>query len=1707
MDKPLIFHILLLLSSLSSLYFHDKVYIELNRSDRTAETTVMLAVEIEASAAGSLPNQTVGYCQSGRSTVTFTNKGMANDPAQSIISDLTLGIALGNNFQLANGGFQITSVSIAGVNMASPSPLNSIANSPFFSSDPDGPGGLSDADNDGFFDDLQLGQKVEISIEYIFDWTQASANTPNTNCLNNASTNLNARFGYMENGQARLFSFENYLRPANENTLVENFTEPDAFSAIDTFTMIHTESRRLRSFATDCSDGQFEITITVPSGITPITHDFVLWKNQTDAAPLISADQIGNLLTLVYDASFTNLLSGEYSLEMAFTSNCSVPDGPTVFPISFYHYCLNCDCRHLWYCGDLDGPTFHPSSPPCTSDVLIECPKGVQTQSFEVNRTTFGFADKNYTTPFNPSNANTKVALPCDKISMKVVSKVGETPINDSIGVIIKYSNPTAFTSIQSLFLFENGNVQFTHAGNEFNCQVDAAMLTENIVGVGNTLHFDLHECLVGLGFSLTEGDIVEFTAAFSINPSGPISNDFLIIPDFRAYGFSTVDGVEVSCDNFGETFRIGRTRALYDFPNTGQSSLLGCGQGEWHYRLFVPENDFVDFFGNEFRASQKIDSFVFDFNPLLLEAYSDLSVMVSIPGHPFHGNNYFSIKPLSDFPSGHYVAVFDTLNYVPPLNVVEEYTLDIKLNATPTCKAKQFNNIAFNSKVNYQDRFYAANIGNSSCVLSKMEIGNTTISYASPPQIELSLLTPPADTVEGGQAEWIVQICNTSNSTELDVIWFAFEDLTTSLNVLSAENITDPNSPVNIPLLPFGANNQFNFTPSLSANNCIRLRLRATIAGCQNLDFKFKSGWNCSASSQPNWTPADNVCDENTIDLVIVSTDSSPLEMTISEVTSTCQGSGEKVTIEGGLTTLGGTVTDDFLIQFFDDENGNEIAEPTEAVIFQENIVGAITSANPLVFSASFDITASQSCHLIAVLQTTNIDLCEEVILKVPTPQLVNAGEDQSFCLIASPVLMTEIGNSDCLANGYNYSWKALPPASINDINTPNAATTNLTVNWGNLLGEDLTYILETQRTGCGNSTFDTVVLSMPNAANGYFAADSLLLQANDCQSQVEFCLGIPQNEIGDFEVLVNNSPYPSANFTNCTTNQVAVGFSPGSFNLILSNNQNGCSDTVFIKVNCTETESINLTLLLNEPDTVCLHSGELSGPIMSISNICEDGTFVEYEILDDSCVILTGVALGAESACWVACDANNFCDTTIINSTVLHPFPNGISDTIIIATDGEYCFNASQLNIVGDIFTIENICQDQTDTSVAFTIDPINYCIFYDGLLAGTDTACLNICDEFNNCDTVQVLVTVVPGFTVLDTVFITVDTNTFCLPDSLLPGDIVLVEDVCPENNAEQVIFEINGNCVDYYGTGIGTDTACIKMMDEFGNVALYNLIVTVVRTTPETICDQIYIRETKEFCLDTLELPGIYTGFNILYDNPNPNNVTFDPNPVNLCVRYEGLEIGRDSFGIALCDQYGYCDTTTFCITVNPYFDPPSLVDDSTTTFLETPVLIDPLANDTVFGGLRDFYILTQPISGSAVLNLDGSVTYIPGPSYCARWDQFDYVVCNPNGCDTATINIFIECIELTIFNAVSPNNDDVNDYFYIAKIENFPNNRLWIYNRWGSLVFDTGKEGYKNNWPGTWGKDIDLPDGSYYFILEWSDNGVSTVQRGFFEMVR
>jgi len=107
---------------------------------------------------------------------------------------------------------------------------------------------------------------------------------------------------------------------------------------------------------------------------------------------------------------------------------------------------------------------------------------------------------------------------------------------------------------------------------------------------------------------------------------------------------------------------------------------------------------------------------------------------------------------------------------------------------------------------------------------------------------------------------------------------------------------------------------------------------------------------------------------------------------------------------------------------------------------------------------------------------------------------------------------------------------------------------------------------------------------------------------------------------------------------------------------------------------------------------------------------------------------------------------------------------------------------------------------------------------------------------------------------------------------------------------------------------------------------------------------------------------------------------------------------------------------------------------------------------------------------------------------------------DYILNVKNICGEASDTVFViykYCGEVSIPNIITPNNDNINDYFFIKGIEN-QTWRLEIYNRWGNKIFET------NNYQNDWNADKN-PDGVYYYIFSNSEynktyNGQISVYR-------
>ena len=183
----------------------------------------------------------------------------------------------------------------------------------------------------------------------------------------------------------------------------------------------------------------------------------------------------------------------------------------------------------------------------------------------------------------------------------------------------------------------------------------------------------------------------------------------------------------------------------------------------------------------------------------------------------------------------------------------------------------------------------------------------------------------------------------------------------------------------------------------------------------------------------------------------------------------------------------------------------------------------------------------------------------------------------------------------------------------------------------------------------------------------------------------------------------------------------------------------------------------------------------------------------------------------------------------------------------------------------------------------------------------------------------------------------------------------------------------------------------------------------------------------------------------------------------------------------------------CDTGVVTITVSgTVTDAPDTNDVTAYTRINTPVTVGVTSSITV-----TVSIPSQPANGTAVSNGDGTITYTPNNGFKGT-DSFEYSLCNAAGCRTATISVRVTS-ELIIYNGVSIGGSDKNNHFHIEGIENYPNNTVRIYNRWGVKVFEMS--GYNNTTKAFRGvsdaratleASDNLPQGTYYYIIEYVD---------------
>ncbi len=106
------------------------------------------------------------------------------------------------------------------------------------------------------------------------------------------------------------------------------------------------------------------------------------------------------------------------------------------------------------------------------------------------------------------------------------------------------------------------------------------------------------------------------------------------------------------------------------------------------------------------------------------------------------------------------------------------------------------------------------------------------------------------------------------------------------------------------------------------------------------------------------------------------------------------------------------------------------------------------------------------------------------------------------------------------------------------------------------------------------------------------------------------------------------------------------------------------------------------------------------------------------------------------------------------------------------------------------------------------------------------------------------------------------------------------------------------------------------------------------------------------------------------------------------------------------------------------------------------------------------------------------------------------------------CEDSVVNVSIKLKELFSPTGFTPNGDGVNDYLKFNGIENSDEYDLIIFNRWGTEVYRETEETEVKGWNGKKdNKGKDLPEDTYYYILNVTDDNVTQTHKGFIVLKR
>lgn len=147
-------------------------------------------------------------------------------------------------------------------------------------------------------------------------------------------------------------------------------------------------------------------------------------------------------------------------------------------------------------------------------------------------------------------------------------------------------------------------------------------------------------------------------------------------------------------------------------------------------------------------------------------------------------------------------------------------------------------------------------------------------------------------------------------------------------------------------------------------------------------------------------------------------------------------------------------------------------------------------------------------------------------------------------------------------------------------------------------------------------------------------------------------------------------------------------------------------------------------------------------------------------------------------------------------------------------------------------------------------------------------------------------------------------------------------------------------------------------------------------------------------------------------------------------------------------------------------------------------------------------MTSIVITQEPSSGTVTVNDDGTIDYQHDDSDDPLEDSFTYTIQDNDGATSEEVTVTITIVDRPeVENDVISSNssDPIYRRWRITGIEEYPESRTQIFNRWGNKVWDV--VGYDNDskffegrgdGSGLGGARKTLPIGTYFYVIDLKD---------------